>query len=216
MLEWGCRNPNMHEKLNAYEKKLVMSCLLIFLCKYESIVSFAIIKLTFIFKLSWNWWMSHLSRYNTWNDYIFDFLFCNISACVLEFVSEWKAKNFGKSWKETKIAMWVCCSPHTLKGEVTCECRGEKHKSSQIGPNLGMEEKRYNDTDQWMLCWDIHAKPTKLPQFWYTQKIFIEQWVLFQKMGIDEHWGEKFMWDPQNCPILVFGNKCLRIWIYEC
>jgi len=51
------------------------------------------------------------------------------------------------------------------------------------------EKKGYKDIDQWMLGWDIHAKPTKLPHVWYTQNILIKQWVLFQKMGIYKHWG---------------------------
>jgi len=38
--------------------------------------------------------MSHISRSNIWNDYIFDFLVCDISARMVEFTSELKAKNF--------------------------------------------------------------------------------------------------------------------------
>jgi len=76
---------------------LVVFCPLIILCKSEPTVSFAIIKLIFIFNVSWKWGMSHLSRSNIWNEYIFDFLFYDISARMFEFTSEWKAKNV---WKE--------------------------------------------------------------------------------------------------------------------
>ena len=58
--------------------------------------------------------MSHLSRSNTWNEYIFDFLFYDISARVLEFTSEWKLEMFGKSLKETEIVVRARSLLHTL------------------------------------------------------------------------------------------------------
>ena len=163
---------------------LVVFCPLIILCKYEPTVSFAIIKLIFIFNVSWKWGMSYLSRSNIWNEYIFDFLFYDISACMFEFTSEWKLEMFGKSLKETEIVVRAHCLHTPFKGEAICE-----HKNPKNCPNYGVGEKGYKDIDQWMLGWDIHMKPTKLPQFWYTQKILIKQWVLFQKMGIYKHWG---------------------------
>jgi len=63
----------------------------------------------------------------------------------------------------------------------------EKHKNPKNCPSYGVWKKGYEDIDQWMLGWDIHTKPVKLPQFSYTQKIWIEQLVLFQKMGIYKH-----------------------------
>jgi len=133
--------------------------------------------------------MSHLSRSNIWNEYIFDFLFYDISARMFEFTSEWKLEMFGKSLKETEIVVRARCLHTPFKGEAICEYQVEKHKNPKNCPSYGVWEKGYKDIDQWMLRWDIHAKPTKLPQFWYTQKILIKQWVLFQKMGIYKHWG---------------------------
>jgi len=45
--------------------------------------------------------MSYILRSNASDEYIFDFLFHDISACVLEFTSE-KQNVFGKRLEETR------------------------------------------------------------------------------------------------------------------
>ena len=107
--------------------------------------------------------MSHLSRSNIWNEYIFDFLFYDISARMFEFTSEWKLEMFGKSLKETEIVVRARCLHTPFKGEAICEYQVEKHKNPKNCPSFGVGEKWYKDIDQWMLGWDIHVKPTKLP-----------------------------------------------------
>jgi len=63
--------------------------------------------------------MLHISRSNIWNDHTFDFLLRKIHVDLPEFADKHKVGTSG----------YVI--PHTpLKGEVICECQGEKHKSS--------------------------------------------------------------------------------------
>ena len=81
----------------------------------------------------------------------------------------------------------------SFKGDVICEFRMKNTRDPKIAPIVVYRKKGYEDMDQWKLWRDAYAKPAKLPQFWCRQKILIEQWVLFQKTGIYEHWGEKFM-----------------------
>ena len=142
---------------------LVVFCPLIILCKYEPSVSFAIIKLIFIFNVSWKSGMSHLSRSNIWNGYIFDFLFYDINARIFEFTSEWKLDMFGKSLKETEIVVRARCLHTPFKGEAICEYLVDKYKNPKNCPSYCVWEKWYKDIDQWMLGWEIHVKPTKLP-----------------------------------------------------
>jgi len=106
---------------------------------------------------------------------------------MFEFTSEWKLEMFGKSLKETEIVVRARCLHTPFKGEAICEYQVEKHKNPKNCPSYGVWENGYKDIDQWMLGWDIHAKPMNLPHIWYTQKILIKQWVLFQKMGIYKH-----------------------------
>jgi len=49
---------------------------------------------------------------------------------------------FGKSLKETKIAMRACCLHTPFKGEAICE-----HKNPKNCPNYGVWEKGYKDID---------------------------------------------------------------------
>jgi len=84
--------------------------------------------------------MSHLSRSNTWNEYIFDFLFYDISAGMFEFTSEWKLEMFGKSLK-TEIVVRAHCLHTPFKGEAICEYQVEKHKNSKNCPSYGVREK---------------------------------------------------------------------------
>jgi len=78
---------------------------------------------------------------NIWNEYIFDFLFYDISARMFEFTSEWKLEIFRKSLKETEIVVQARCLHTPFKGEATCEYQVEKHKNPKNCPSYGLWEK---------------------------------------------------------------------------
>jgi len=131
---------------------------------------------------------------------------------MFQFTSEWKLEMFGKSLKEIEIVVQVCCLHTPFKGEAICEYQVEKHKNPKNCPSYSVWKKGYKDIDQWMLGWDIHAKPTKLPQFWYTQRFWSNNGFYFRIWGFISIGGEKFMWNSQNCP--SFG-VWRRIWMNE-
>jgi len=83
---------------------------------------------------------------------------------------------FGKSLKETEIVVRARCLHTPFKGEAICE-----YKNPKNCPSYSVWEKGYKDIDQWMLWWDIHVKPTKLPQFWCLEKNLNERAMFFQK-----------------------------------
>jgi len=85
--------------------------------------------------------MSHLSRSNIWHEYIFDFLFYDISARMFEFTSEWKLEMFGKSLKETEIVVRARCLHTPFKREAICEYQVEKHKNPKNCPVMVYEKK---------------------------------------------------------------------------
>ena len=160
--------------------------------------------------------MSHLSRSNIWNEYIFNFLFHDINARMFEFTSEWKLEMFGKSVKENEIVVRAHCLHTPFKGEVICEYQVDKHKNPKNCPSYGVWEKGYKDIDQWMLGWDIHAKTHE------TAPILIYTKDFDQTMGFISEDGDLWAFGVRNssethktAPVLVFEEEFERWMLFQ-
>jgi len=87
--------------------------------------------------------------------------------CTLARV-HWKLKDVWEDFKETEITMWAHHFSYTPKRGCNLWMSGWKTQETQKLPQFWYMGKACEDMDQWVLWWDIHVKPGKLPQLWYS------------------------------------------------